>query len=66
MIIEAKHSHICWALEHDDQSALCKNLLNSAQIIDAFNISLPNGITVSTFNNTNIKFLALWAKSKHA
>ncbi len=32
MIIEANHRRICWAHEHNDQSALFKNLLNSAQI----------------------------------
>ncbi len=33
--------------EHNDQSALFNNLLNSAQI-------LLNGITVSTFDNTTV------------
>ncbi len=33
MIIEANHRHICWAREHNDQSALFKNPLNSAQIL---------------------------------
>ncbi len=30
MIIEANHRHICWAHERNDQSALFRNLLNSA------------------------------------
>ncbi len=33
MIIEANHRPICWAREHDDQSALFNNPLNSAQIL---------------------------------
>ncbi len=31
MIIVVYHSHICWALKHNYQPALFKNLLNSAQ-----------------------------------
>ncbi len=33
MIIEANHRPICWAREHNDQSVLLNNLLNSAQIL---------------------------------
>ncbi len=33
MIIEANHRRICWAHENNDQSALFKNLLNSAQML---------------------------------
>ncbi len=33
MIIEANHSHICWACEHIGQSDRLKNLLNSAQTL---------------------------------
>ncbi len=29
MMIEANHSRICWVCEHNDQSALFENLLNS-------------------------------------
>ncbi len=33
MIIEANQRPICWAREHNDQSALFNNPLNSAQIL---------------------------------
>ncbi len=33
MSIEDNHRRICWAREHNDQSALFKNLLNSAQML---------------------------------
>ncbi len=37
---------------NNDQSALFNNPLNSAQILDVFKISVPNGIEVGTFDNT--------------
>ncbi len=33
MINVVNHRCICWMREHNDQSALFKNLLNSAQIL---------------------------------
>ncbi len=33
MIIVANHSHICWVHAHNDQSAMFKNPLNSAQML---------------------------------
>ncbi len=33
MINEANHRPICWVREHNDQSALFNNPLNSAQIL---------------------------------
>ncbi len=33
MIIVANYSHICWECEHNGQSAVFKNPLNSAQML---------------------------------
>ncbi len=50
MIIVANHRHICWAREHNDQSAFKSQILAEMEVLK---ISVPNGIAVGTFDNTS-------------
>lgn len=43
IIIVANYSRICWACEHIGQSAMFKNWLNSAQMLEVFKIPVPTG-----------------------